>query len=169
MSVQQTLVIIKPDGVRRNLVGEIIKRFEEGGLVVKQLKMLTVTEDLVKKHYLEDEEYMRSLGEKAARFGEKVENPVEYGRHIVLSLRKYLTEGPVVAMVLEGEDAVALVRKITGATNPPNADPGTIRRDLGEDSFAQANTENRATYNLIHASGTPEEAATEIELWFPGS
>lgn len=163
----KTLVLIKPDGVSRNLIGQIISYFEKGGLKVVSMKMMNATEELLKLHYVEDEDYLRSIGEKAAANGVKVDDVVEYGRGIVMGLRKYLTEGPIVAMVLEGEDAVALTRKITGATNPPRADEGTIRRDFGQDSFDQANAENRPVKNLIHASGTPEEAEKEISLWFP--
>ncbi len=165
--IQQTLVLIKPDGVQRNLIGEIVGRFEKAGLVVKQLKLMMATEDLVAKHYVEDEDYLRSIGEKAASNGVQVDDVVEYGRDIVRGMQKYITEGPIVAMVLEGEDGIALTRKVTGATNPPKADPGTIRKDLGEDSFEQANSENRPVKNLIHASGTPEEAEKEISIWFP--
>ncbi len=161
----QTLVVIKPDGVERNLIGEIIRRFEEAGLVVKKMRLLNVPEDLIKKHYVEDEDYMRSVGEKAANAGQDVPDVVEYGRKIVLGLQKYMTEGPVVAMVLEGEDAVALVRRVTGFTDPTRADKGTIRGDFGNDSFEAANAEGRPTRNMIHASGNPEEAEAEIALW----
>ena len=163
----KTLILIKPDGVSRRLIGQIIDRFEKGGLTVSALKMMDATVELLKQHYVEDEDYLRSIGEKAASNGVKVDDNVEYGRGIVLGLRKYLMEGKVVAMVLEGEDAVALTRQITGATNPPRADEGTIRRDFGQDSFEQANAANRPVYNLIHASGTAEEAEKEIALWFP--
>jgi nucleoside-diphosphate kinase len=165
--MNKTLVVVKPDGVERNLVGEVIRRFEEGGLKVLALKMLQVDEELVSKHYLEDPDYMKSIGEKAASSGEQVDDPIEYGRGIVRGLKTYLTSGPVVAMVLEGENAVLEVRRITGATNPPNAEKGTVRGDLGQDSFAIANQENRPVRNLVHASGNDEEAQKEIELWFP--
>lgn len=161
----QTLVVIKPDGVQRNLIGEIIRRFEEAGLVVKKMRLLNVPEDLIKKHYVEDESYLRSIGEKAANSGQDVPDTVAYGRKIVEGLRTYMTDGPVVAMVLEGEDAVALVRKVTGFTDPTRADKGTIRGDLGQDSFEAANAEGRPTRNMIHASGNPEEAEAEIALW----
>ncbi len=167
MENQQTLVLIKPDGVERNLIGEIIKRFEDAGLVVKKMKLMMADEEIVSRHYVEDVDYMRSIGEKAASNGVTVDDAVEYGRGIVKGLQKYLTSGPIVAMVLEGSDGVALVRKVTGATNPPRADEGTIRRDLGQDSFDEANKENRPVKNLIHASGTVEEAQKEISVWFP--
>lgn len=163
---QQTLIIIKPDGVERNLIGKIISYYEEAGLEVVKLKMMQAERDLIMKHYVEDEEYMRSIGQKSRDAGNKVENLLEYGRMIVQSLRDYMTSGPVVPMVLEGEDAIVLARKVTGFTDPTQADKGTIRGDLGQDSIAKANSEGRPTKNLIHASGNPEEAEKEISLWF---
>lgn len=164
--MQQTLIIIKPDGVDRNLIGKIISYYEEAGLKVIKLKMMTAARDLIMKHYVEDEEYMRAIGQKSKDAGNKVDDIIEYGRMIVQSLRDYMTSGPVVPMVLEGEDAIALARKVTGFTDPTQADKGTIRGDLGQDSIAKANSEGRPTKNLIHASGNPEEAAKEISLWF---
>ncbi len=164
---QQTLVVIKPDGAKRNLIGEIIKRYETEGLKVLELKMLNATEELVAKHYPEDEDFMRTIGEKSAAAGEDVGDPVEMGRQVVMWLRTYITSGPVVAIVLEGEDAIKRVRSITGFTDPQTADKGTIRGDLGTDSILKANSEKRPVENLIHASGNPEEAAREIALWFP--
>lgn len=165
--MEQTLVLIKPDGVSRNLIGEIIRRYEQNGLVIKQLKMLTAEHDLISKHYPEDEEYMISIGKKSAAAGDAVANPLEQGRMIVQALRSYITSGPIVALILEGEDAVAKTRKITGYTDPLSADKGTIRGDLGEDSILDANREKRPVKNLIHASGTVDEANREINLWFP--
>ncbi len=163
---QRTLVLIKPDGVNRNLVGEIIKRFEDAGLKVVELKMLTVSRELISKHYPEDEEYMIAIGKKSEAAGDKVDSYLEQGRMVVNSMRDFMISGPIVAMVLEGEEAVPLVRKVTGYTDPSSADKGTIRGDLGEDSIQAANKDKRPVKNLIHASGTPEEAESEIKLWF---
>jgi nucleoside-diphosphate kinase len=164
---QQTLIIIKPDGVERNLIGKIISYYEEAGLRVVKLKMVIASRDLIMKHYEENEDYMRAIGQKSKDAGNKVDDIMEYGRMIVQSLRDYMTLGPVVPMVLEGEgEAIALARKVTGFTDPTQADKGTIRGDLGNDSIAKANSEGRPTKNLIHASGNPEEAAKEISLWF---
>lgn len=165
--VQKTLVIIKPDGVKRNLIGKIINYYEEGGLVVKALKMMQADPEQVKKHYPEDEEYLRSIGEKSQKSDPSITDLVGQGRKVVGWLQDYLTMGPVVAMILEGEEAIPLVRKITGFTDPTQADKGTIRGDLGEDSIIKANSENRPCYNMIHASGNTEEAATELQIWFP--
>lgn len=164
--MQKTLVLIKPDGVKRNLIGEIIKRFEARGLKVVDLKMLTAPMKTVEQHYTSDEDYLRTLGEKSVAAGDKVDDVVEQGRKIVTAMRKFLISGKIVAMVLEGEDGVALVRKITGYTDPIKAEKGTIRGDLGEDSILKANSEGRPVYNLIHASGNLEEAEREIKLWF---
>ena len=163
---EKTLVVIKPDGVERNLTGEIIRRFQDAGLILTALRMLKVKEELVARHYPLDPEYCRTIGEKSAAAGEKIADPEAHGRMIVNGLRKYLTNGPVVALVLTGENAIKRVREITGYTDPAQAAKGTIRGDLGEDSILAANREKRPCRNLIHASGNPKEAEYEISLWF---
>ena len=165
-NMNKTLVLIKPDAVERNLTGEVIKRYEEAGLKVMELKMLKAPDKIIEKHYPMDEDYLRSIGEKTIAAGQKVESAVEQGRKVVTWLRRFITSGPIVAMVLEGEDAVVKVRKITGFTDPSTAEKGTIRADLGTDSILKANQEERPVYNLIHASGNEEEAKKEIKLWF---
>src|SRR6185503_18625020 len=100
--LQRTLVLIKPDGVKRNLVGEIIKRFEDSGLTVVDLKRLVVSRELISKHYPEDEDYMIAIGKKSEAAGDKVESYIEQGRMVVNAMRDFMTSGPVVAMVLEG-------------------------------------------------------------------
>ncbi|MCX6818022.1 MAG: nucleoside-diphosphate kinase [Candidatus Aenigmarchaeota archaeon] len=141
--MERTLVLIKPDGVDRNLIGEIIKRFENGGLKVRDMKMVAPKKEFVEIHYA-----------------------MHKGKPFFDLLIKYLANRQVVAMVLEGKDAVALVRKIVGTTDPSKADKGTIRGDLGNDSREKADAEHRSIYNVIHASGTPEEAKVELKLWF---
>ncbi|NTU69513.1 nucleoside-diphosphate kinase [bacterium] len=167
--MERTLVVIKPDGVQKNLIGTIVKYYEDGGLSVKSMEMTNLTKDFVAKHYPMTDEYCLSIGNKAKDAGNDVGDVHEYGRHIVKTLQDYLTEGPVVKMILEGESAIKEVRRITGFTDPTQADKGTIRGDYGTDSIAKANTEGRATRNLIHASGNPEEAEAEIALWFPSN
>lgn len=164
--IQKTLVLVKPDGVKRNLIGEIISRYEKEGLKVVELKMLVAPMEIINKHYPMEEEFLRLIGEKSVKAGEKVRDVLEQGKKVVGWLRNFITSGPLVAMVLEGEDAVVHVRKITGYTDPAAAEKGTIRGDLGTDSLLKANQEGRPVWNLIHASGTPEEAEKEIELWF---
>ncbi len=168
--MQRTFVFIKPDGVERNLVGDIIRRFEEGGLKLAELEMITADEGVLAQHYpLSDRNYILTLGHNTIEGKSEEELEVIYNKNykIIKDLQDYVKRGPIVKMVLEGDDAVAKVRQITGKTNPPASDPGTIRGDLGIDSFEKSDAEGRAVENLIHASGTPEEAEIEIELWFP--
>lgn len=164
--IEQTLVLIKPDGVKRSLIGEIISRYEKAGLRVVRLKMLTAPKKIVKKHYPSDEGYLISLGKKSASSDDQINNFLEQGQKIVNWLRAFIASGKVVAMVLEGEDGIALTRTVTGYTDPQSALKDTIRGDLGEDSILKANREGRPVYNLVHASGSKEEAQVEIELWF---
>ncbi len=165
--IQRTLILLKPDAVEKNLVGEVIGRYEKAGLKVVELKMLNASDEIISQHYPMEEDYLRIIGEKSAKAGEKIADPVEQGRMVVSWLRKFISSGPIVAMVLEGEDAVIRARKITGFTDPSQAEKGTIRADLGEDSILKANREKRPVYNLIHASGDELEAQKEISLWFP--
>jgi len=145
--IQRTLVLIKPDGVMRGLVGEVIKRFEQKGLKMIALKMVVINKEFAAKHYTED---------IAKRRGEKVR----------IMLLDYITEGPVVAMVIEGVDAVNVIRIITGGTEPSKAMPGTIRGDFTHHSFHYADSKEIAIKNMIHASANVEEAEKEILLWF---
>ncbi len=164
--IERTLVLVKPDGVERNLIGEVIKRYETAGLKVIGISMLRVSEMHVGKHYSEEEEYLLSLGKKSEKAGEKIKDYRAQGLMVVRGLRTFLTRGPIVAMVLEGENAIKLVRQLTGYTDPAQADKGTIRGDFGKDTILKANSEKRPVENIIHASGNPEEAEKEIKLWF---
>lgn len=167
----KSLVLIKPDGVKRNLIGDIIKRFEDKGLKVVAMKMMTADDELLTKHYkLDDRNYILTLGHTEIEGKSEEELQVIYDKNfnIIKKLQEFMQTGPIVKMVLEGgDDAVPLIRQIVGKTNPAAADEGTIRGDLGEDSYDQADKESRAVYNLVHASGTDEEAAEEVKLWFP--
>ncbi len=163
---QRTLIIIKPDGVKGGFTDEIIRRYEAAGLKVVKRKDMMAPVDIVEKHYPMEPVYLRSIGEKTIAAGQQVASAEDQGRKVVTWLRKFITSGPIVVMVLEGEDAVALARKTTGFTDPATAEKGTIRGDLGTDNILDANREERPVWNLIHASGSPEEAAKEIELWF---
>jgi len=144
---EKTLVLIKPDGVQRGLIGEIITRFERAGLKIIGMKMVWIEKDFAKKHYRED---------IAQKHGERVRN----------ELIKYIREGPVIAMVLEGVDAINVTRKIVGSTYPNESQPGTIRGDFTHISKSFANSNEIAVRNLIHASGNQEDAKIEIPLWF---
>lgn len=167
--LEQTLVLIKPDAVKRNLIGEIILRYEREGLKVIKIKMLQASAEIVEKHYPSDEEYLISLGKKSAAAGEQVTDFYNQGKKIVENLRNFITSSPAVALILEGENVITKVRRVTGYTDPASAEKGTIRGDLGQDSILQANREERPVYNLVHASGNLEEAKKEIKLWFGGN
>lgn len=169
---ERTLVIVKPDGIQRSLVGEIMKRYERTGLKLVALKMLVPTETMIEEHYLLDPNWKKNVGEKSiASYLKKGEtppssDPIEVADSVVVSLKKYMTSGPVIAMIWEGGHAVELVRKITGGTEPRSASVGTIRGDFVLDSYQMADTDTRAIRNLIHASGTVPEAEMEIPHWF---
>lgn len=174
MKNERTLVIIKPDGVQRSLIGEIIKRYERTGLKLIAMKMVMPDEDMATKHYYDvgGDEWIEEVGRKAAAAYEKKGEKSPYktykdnGWAVLKSNAKYLSSGPVVAMIWQGAGAVELVRKITGATAPLLADVGTIRGDFTLDSYALADTDQRSVRNLIHASGSTEEAEKEIAIWF---
>lgn len=175
--VERTLVLVKPDGVKRALVGEIVSRFEKRGLKITGMKMIWVDEGMVRKHYpTEREEWVTGIGEKTlkayADYGTDPKehlgtmDPHEIGLLVCKWLVDYLTSGPVVAMILEGPHAITAVRKIAGYTYPDTAVPGTIRGDYSIDSPDLANMTKRSGMNLVHASGNKEEAEFEIALWF---
>jgi len=169
---ERTLVLIKPDGIQRTLIGEIIKRYEKSGLKLTGLKMLVPTEDQVRKHYLVESGWKKDTGSKTIdSYNEKgedppFEDPVRLGEWILEKLVRYLTTGPVIAMVWEGMSAVGVVRKLTGSTEPLTSDVGTIRGDYTLDSYHVADQDERSVRNLVHASGSIDEAKKEIEVWF---
>lgn len=147
--LEQTLIIFKPDAVQRALVGEILTRFERVGLKIVATKMIAPDKEHFFHHY-------EHIGQMVTRRGEKAFN-------VTLDM---MTQGPVIAMIFEGVEAVALVRKLVGATEPKSAAPGTIRGDYSHMSFGYADNVGKGIPNLIHASGSPEEAAKEIDHWF---
>ena len=174
MAIERTLVIVKPDGVQRGLLGEILGRFERAGLKIVGMKLVWPDEELVGEHYSADENYLRGVGEKALenarqRGVEKSESALEIGQRVREANMRYLSTGPVLTLALEGNTAVQTVRAIVGGTNPLTADIGTIRGDLTIDDFTQADLEDRSVRNLMHASSDPEEAEREITLWFSTS
>ncbi|HEC94273.1 MAG TPA: nucleoside-diphosphate kinase [Candidatus Kaiserbacteria bacterium] len=169
---ERTLIIVKPDGVQRNLIGEIIKRYENVGLKLVAVKMAVVSSEHIEKHYTLDPQWRRITGEKSIKsYRERgleppSENPLEITAVILEGLKAYMTSGPVVCMVWEGANAVRIVRKITGGTEPLTSEVGTIRGDYVLDSYVLADTDSRAVRNIIHASGSVDEAEMEIEHWF---
>ncbi|MDD2913051.1 MAG: nucleoside-diphosphate kinase [Candidatus Pacebacteria bacterium] len=167
---ERSLVIIKPDGVQRSLVGEIIYRFERVGLKVVALKMVLANEDQCLKHYNKDDAWFKQKGERSVEERKNANMPVEkpaieYGKDIVRALVKFMTSGPVVVIILEGNQAVGIVKKIVGGTEPLTSDVGTIRGDLTVDSYDLATLDTRAVRNLIHCSDSPDEAEREIGIW----
>ncbi len=147
MNVERTLVLIKPDGVERGIAGQIIGRFEQAGLKIVGLKLAMVDKDFAKEHYTEDIAKRR-------------------GEHIREQMVLMLSSGPVIAVVLEGVEAVPLVRKMVGATEPKAAEPGTIRGDFAHVSYGYADAKGTGIRNVVHASSSPEDAQSEISLWF---
>lgn len=141
---ERTLVLVKPDGVERQLVGQILARFEAANLSITALELRYPEQSHVEDHYEEHQD-----------------------KPFFPALVEYLTDSPVVATVLAGEDAVNTTRRIVGDTDPSTAKDGTIRGEFGTDSMEQADAEGRALQNLVHASADPEDAAREIQLWFP--
>ena len=141
--IESTFVAIKPDGVQRGFIGEIIRRFEQRGLKIAALKMVQANDALASQHYAE-----------------------HAGKKFFQGLKEFISSGPVVAMVVEGVHAVELVRKIVGTTEPKSSPLGTIRGDFAHVSYAYADQKGMTIKNLIHASGNPQDAEKEINLWF---
>lgn len=173
---ERTLVFLKPDGVQRGLIGEVLGRFERVGLKVVGLKMLRASPSVLNRHYPSDENFLRTIGGKTLEAFQAAgldvlketgtDDPLAIGRQVRQWLIEFVGSAPVVAFVLQGTHAVAVTRKLVGDTLPYRAAPGTIRGDLSADSPAVANLQQRPVRNLVHASGSLEEAAFEIGLWF---
>jgi nucleoside-diphosphate kinase len=173
---ERTLIVIKPDGIQRALSGTILARLEQIGLKIVGLKMVQAERRLLERHYPADEAFVRTIGGKTREafdsYGMDVrammgtDDPVEIGRRVRGWLIEFMQTAPVIAAVLEGVHAVSVARKIVGKTLPVFAEPGTIRGDFSVDAPTIANIGRRPVRNLIHASGTPEEAEHEVALWF---
>ena len=169
---ERTLVVIKPDGIQRTLIGEIIKRYERIGLKLVGIKMLVPTADLIEKHYTLDPEWRVKTGLKTIKSYEDkglkppYTDPSKITAIIIKNLVKYMTKGPVLAMVWQGAHAVQIVRKVTGGTEPLTSPVGTIRGDYVIDSYSMSDVDDRAVRNLVHASGSVKEANDEIAHWF---
>ena len=167
---EKTFLIIKPDGIQRSLVGEITKRIERTGLKIVSMKLTVLDEERIWKHYDKNDEWFSKKGQRIMD-DRKANNmlvdkeAIEYGKDIIRQLVKYMKSGPVVMMVIEGNQAVAIVKKLVGGTEPTTSDVGTIRGDFTLDSYELAGVDERAVRNLIHCSDKPEEAIKEIELW----
>lgn len=168
---ERTFVILKPDTVQRSLIGEVINRFERTGLKFVAMKMFVPTAEKLLVHYNKDEAWFLKKGNRIIEDLKAHNLPVEkdamaYGRAIIDTIVTYMTAAPVIAMVLEGNQSVAVITKLVGTTEPSTSDVGTIRGDYTVDSYGHSSYENRAVRNLIHCSESPAEAEREIAVWF---
>lgn len=168
---ERTFVILKPDTIQRSMIGEVIKRFERTGLKCTAMKMFTADEARLLAHYNKDDAWFLKKGQRTvedmiAQGREVTKEPIEYGKDIIRTIVHYMTAAPVVAMVWEGNESVAVITKLVGTTEPKTSDVGTIRGDYTVDSYSHSSYENRSVRNLIHCSESPEEAEREIALWF---
>ena len=171
-SKERTLVIIKPDGIQRSLIGEIVRRYEQIGLKLTALKMIVPSAEIVERHYTLDPHWRRITGEKTIKgyldkgLDPPEKDPLKVTEILLERLKKYITGGPIILMVWQGAHAVAIVRKLTGGTEPLTSDVGTIRGDFVLDSYEMTDADGRAIRNILHASGSVKEAEAEIALWF---
>jgi len=170
---EKTLILIKPDAVKRAISGRIISRFEEVGLKLVAVKMVWADEALAKNHYKLDEEWAKKLYEKTKKKYDEQGKTMEYQDHMALGKEiqrrnvNFLTEGPVIAIVLEGPHSIEIVRKMVGSTEPLQSLPGTIRGDFAStESYFISDANKRSVRNMIHASDSVENANHEISLWF---
>lgn len=173
---ERTLILIKPDGLKRGLVGDIIKRFESRGLKLIGLKMTQPNASHIKKHYLPTKQQLAGMGGKTLEnlASHNIDPVKQFGTKDALKIGEminnwnvvFLTSAPVVAMVFQGLHAVEMGRKIVGNTLPAKAEVGTIRGDFAVDSPIFANVKMRSVRNVVHASGVVSEAEREIKHWF---
>ncbi|MDY6789497.1 MAG: nucleoside-diphosphate kinase [Candidatus Nanohaloarchaea archaeon] len=141
--LERTFVALKPDAVQRGITGQILHRLERSGMRLSAMKMIRADDETLEEHYSE-----------------------HVGKDFYEGLRDFMKEGPIIAMVWEGVNAVENIRKLVGDTAPKEAQPGTIRGDFAHVSFEHADKEGKAVKNIIHASGEPEEAKEEVSIWF---
>lgn len=177
MIMERTLILVKPDGVKKNLIGEVLTRFERVGLKMVALKMAKPSRDFIGEHYGNDPKWVAGMGGKTLEnykqygidpfkeFG--TDDPLKIGKEIREWLLDFMSSGPVVAAVFEGNHAVDIAKKVAGHTLPLSAAPGTIRGDFSVESADLANAEKRAIQNLVHISGNLADAAHEVPHWFP--
>lgn len=176
MNKQRALIIIKPDGVQRGLIGRIITRFEQVGLKIIGFKFEMATSDKVIAHYPETDAWFKKVGERTLTNYKKkgldakkifnTDDAIQIGRTVKKWLITYFQESPVLIMVLESYDCIEVCRKLSGNTIPVLANPGTIRGDFSHDCIDLANEQNRPLRNIIHASDTAEDGEKEIKVWF---
>ena len=168
---EQTVIFIKSEAIQRHLIGDIIKRFEQIGLKLTACKMLAPTSEQMAKHYPDSEEWLKSCGQKTydnlIAQGVKPEmGPVDLAKRTRQRLIDYFVDRPLIAMVWEGPNAIALGRKKAGSTNPLEAVNGSIRGDFSTDSYETADGLGRCLQTIVHASGSATDAENEINIWF---
>ena len=176
MNKQKALIIIKPDGVQRGLLGKIVNRFEQVGLKIIGLKFEMADEKKVIAHYPETDAWFKKVGERTlTNYAKKrldakkifnTDDPIQIGRTVKKWLVTYFQESPVFIMALESYDCIEICRKLSGNTIPVLANPGTIRGDFSHDTIDLANEQNRPLRNIIHASDAVEDGEKEIKVWF---
>ncbi len=178
--MEQTVVLIKPDGVKRGLIGEVLRRFERVGMKIVAMKMVEVSDELLIKHYQSNNpQTLKRWGEKTLKtytqYGKNAkkelgtDDPMTLGKMVNKWLFDYVKSGPIVAVLLEGKHAVENAVAQVGPTMPVHSPAGTIRGDFSTDSAAYANDEKRGVMNLVHISSSVEEANLEKILWFSAS
>ncbi|MFA9262692.1 MAG: nucleoside-diphosphate kinase [Undibacterium sp.] len=171
---ERSLVILKPDAIQRSLVGTIISRIENTGLKFVAMRLIIPKAEQCWTHYNKDEAWFLKKGTRVVE-DRKAQNlpiekePMEYGKDIIQANVDFFTSGPVLAFIVEGNQSVAIVKKLVGGTEPTTSDVGTIRGDMTVDSYALSSIDNRAVRNLVHCSDSPEEAEREIPIWFEES
>ena len=163
---ERTLIIIKPDGVQRSLIGEVIQRLERVGLKLVAVKMVLADENSIEKHYTVDSEWIKKAGKKHTPENATEEECIKAGEKVLHTLKKFMTASPIIPMVWEGANASAVVRKLVGRTEPLSSEAGTIRGDYVLDSYKVADADGRAVRNIIHASESEEFAKKEVNVWF---
>ncbi|MBX4211541.1 MAG: nucleoside-diphosphate kinase [Candidatus Yanofskybacteria bacterium] len=170
---ERTFVMLKPDTLQRSLIGEIVNRIERTGLKLVALKMVTAKEDRLMEHYGKDDTWYQEKGVKrigllkaAGKSVDESRAPIEFGKDIIRGVVRYMQASPLITMVWEGNQAVAVVKKLVGTTDPTTSDVGTIRGDYQLDSYTLSDAEQRGIRNLIHCSDQVSEAGREISIWF---
>lgn len=168
---QRSLVLLKPDAIQRALVGEIISRIERTGLKIIAMKLIIATRAQVVEHYHKDEAWFMKKGTKIVEDRKANGLPIEmsamdYGKNIIEQNVQFITSGPILALIIQGNEAPVVIKKITGGTEPSSSDVGTIRGDLTVDSYEHAGVTGRAVRNLLHCSENVEDAEREIKVWF---
>lgn len=169
-----SLVILKPDAIQRSLMGTIISRIENTGLKFVAMRLVIPKAEQCWAHYNKDEAWFMKKGTRVVEDRKAQNLPIEkeameYGKDIIQANVDFFTSGPVLAFIVEGNQSVAIVKKLVGGTEPTTSDVGTIRGDMTVDSYALSSIDNRAVRNLVHCSDSPEEAEREIPIWFEPS